>query len=75
MVLQYYYVVPPEQYGDAAVRCLQEGGERVFGVELHHLVDRERTAAPVPLLIQKTVKEIERRGIQVPVYLPVHLSV
>lgn len=43
----------------------QEGGERVFGVELHHLVDRERTAAPVPLLIQKTVKEIERRGIQV----------
>ncbi|XP_059893404.1 rho GTPase-activating protein SYDE1 [Gadus macrocephalus] len=43
----------------------QEGGERVFGVELHHLVDRERTAAPVPILIQKTVKEIERRGIQV----------
>ncbi|KAG7274489.1 hypothetical protein CRUP_001454, partial [Coryphaenoides rupestris] len=43
----------------------QEGGERVFGVELHHLVDREKTAAPIPLVIQKTVTEIERRGIQV----------
>ncbi|KAF7647527.1 hypothetical protein LDENG_00171260 [Lucifuga dentata] len=38
---------------------------RVFGVQLHHLVDKEGSAAPVPLLIQKTVAEIERRGLKV----------
>ncbi|KAK2820742.1 hypothetical protein Q5P01_023701 [Channa striata] len=37
----------------------------VFGVELHQLVDKEGTATPVPLLIQKTVAEIERRGLKV----------
>ncbi|XP_041830214.1 rho GTPase-activating protein SYDE1 [Melanotaenia boesemani] len=37
----------------------------VFGVELHHLVDKEDSAFPVPLLIQKTVAEIERRGLKV----------
>ncbi|XP_054913964.1 rho GTPase-activating protein SYDE1 [Poeciliopsis prolifica] len=37
----------------------------VFGVELHHLVEKEGSAAPVPLLIQKTVAEIERRGLKV----------
>ncbi|XP_007578890.1 rho GTPase-activating protein SYDE1 [Poecilia formosa] len=37
----------------------------VFGVELHHLVEKEGNAAPVPLLIQKTVAEIERRGLKV----------
>ncbi|KAM6897766.1 LOW QUALITY PROTEIN: rho GTPase-activating protein SYDE1 [Xenentodon cancila] len=37
----------------------------VFGVELHHLVDKEQSASPVPLLIQKTVTEIERRGLKV----------
>ncbi|KAM4623302.1 rho GTPase-activating protein SYDE1 [Polymixia lowei] len=37
----------------------------VFGVELHHLVEREGSASPVPLLIQKTVTEIERRGLKV----------
>lgn len=37
----------------------------VFGVELHHLVEKERSASPVPLLIQKTVAEIERRGLKV----------
>ncbi|XP_068615014.1 rho GTPase-activating protein SYDE1 [Brachionichthys hirsutus] len=37
----------------------------VFGVELHHLVDKEGSAAPIPLLIQKCVAEIERRGLKV----------
>ncbi|XP_015232575.1 PREDICTED: rho GTPase-activating protein SYDE1 [Cyprinodon variegatus] len=37
----------------------------VFGVELHHLVEKEGSASPVPLLIQKTVAEIERRGLKV----------
>ncbi|XP_022599202.1 rho GTPase-activating protein SYDE1 isoform X2 [Seriola dumerili] len=37
----------------------------VFGVELHNLVEKEGSAAPVPLLIQKTVAEIERRGLKV----------
>ncbi|XP_039991249.1 rho GTPase-activating protein SYDE1 isoform X2 [Xiphias gladius] len=37
----------------------------VFGVELHHLVEKEGSAALVPLLIQKTVAEIERRGLKV----------
>ncbi|XP_035801835.2 rho GTPase-activating protein SYDE1 isoform X3 [Amphiprion ocellaris] len=37
----------------------------VFGVELHHLVETEGSAFPVPLLIQKTVAEIERRGLKV----------
>ncbi|XP_041671379.1 rho GTPase-activating protein SYDE1 [Cheilinus undulatus] len=37
----------------------------VFGVELHHLVEKEGSAAPVPLLIQKTVAEIEHRGLKV----------
>ncbi|KAM9837752.1 rho GTPase-activating protein SYDE1 [Aulostomus maculatus] len=37
----------------------------VFGVELHHLVEEEGSTAPVPLLIQKTVAEIERRGLKV----------
>ncbi|XP_051795503.1 LOW QUALITY PROTEIN: rho GTPase-activating protein SYDE1 [Acanthochromis polyacanthus] len=37
----------------------------VFGVELQHLVATEGSASPVPLLIQKTVAEIERRGLKV----------
>ncbi|XP_036937760.1 rho GTPase-activating protein SYDE1 isoform X1 [Acanthopagrus latus] len=37
----------------------------VFGVELHHLVEKEGCAAPIPLLIQKCVSEIERRGLKV----------
>ncbi|XP_047465803.1 rho GTPase-activating protein SYDE1 isoform X2 [Mugil cephalus] len=37
----------------------------VFGVELHHLVEKEGSTSPVPLLIQKTVAEIERRGLKV----------
>ncbi|XP_053907915.1 rho GTPase-activating protein SYDE1 isoform X2 [Cuculus canorus] len=38
---------------------------RVFGVELRQLVEREKTATKVPLLIQKCVAEIERRGLKV----------
>ncbi|KAM6951783.1 rho GTPase-activating protein SYDE1-like [Aplochiton taeniatus] len=38
----------------------------VFGVELRHLVEKEGSAAtPVPLLIQKSVAEIEKRGLKV----------
>lgn len=37
----------------------------VFGVELHHLVEKEGSSSPVPLLIQKTVAEIEQRGLKV----------
>ncbi|XP_061837201.1 rho GTPase-activating protein SYDE1 isoform X2 [Nerophis lumbriciformis] len=38
---------------------------KVFGVELRHLVEEEGSASAVPLLIQKTVAEIERRGLKV----------
>uniref|UniRef100_H3AIZ1 Rho GTPase-activating protein SYDE1 n=1 Tax=Latimeria chalumnae TaxID=7897 RepID=H3AIZ1_LATCH len=38
---------------------------RVFGVELRLLVERENSALKVPLLIQKTVSEIEKRGLKV----------
>lgn len=38
---------------------------RVFGVELGQLVEREKTASKVPLLIQKCVAEIEKRGLKV----------
>ncbi|XP_068161970.1 rho GTPase-activating protein SYDE1 [Antennarius striatus] len=37
----------------------------VFGVELHHLVETEGSAPPIPLLIQKCVAEIEQRGLKV----------
>ncbi len=42
----------------------------VFGVELHHLVEKEGCASPIPLLIQKSVAEIERRGLKVSTYFP-----
>ncbi|XP_068277872.1 rho GTPase-activating protein SYDE1 isoform X2 [Nyctibius grandis] len=38
---------------------------RVFGVELGQLVEREKAATKVPLLIQKCVAEIEKRGLKV----------
>ncbi|NXX99966.1 SYDE2 protein, partial [Centropus bengalensis] len=38
---------------------------RVFGVELGHLVEREKTPSKVPLLIQKCLAEIEKRGLKV----------
>nr|XP_055032042.1 rho GTPase-activating protein SYDE1 [Misgurnus anguillicaudatus] len=37
----------------------------VFGVELRHLVEKEASAVKVPLIIQKCVTEIERRGLRV----------
>ncbi|XP_037547241.1 rho GTPase-activating protein SYDE1 [Nematolebias whitei] len=37
----------------------------VFGVDLHRLVKKERSDTLVPLLIQKSVAEIERRGLKV----------
>lgn len=37
----------------------------VFGVELKQLVEKETSALKVPLLIQKCVCEIERRGLRV----------
>nr|XP_057923582.1 rho GTPase-activating protein SYDE1 [Doryrhamphus excisus] len=37
----------------------------VFGVELRRLVEEEGSSSPVPLIIQKTVAEIERRGLKV----------
>lgn len=37
----------------------------VFGVELRHLVEKEASALKVPLIIQKCVSEIERRGLRV----------
>ncbi|XP_016376713.1 rho GTPase-activating protein SYDE1 [Sinocyclocheilus rhinocerous] len=38
---------------------------KVFGVELRHLVEKEVSALRVPLIIQKCVSEIERRGLRV----------
>ncbi|NXS62864.1 SYDE2 protein, partial [Brachypteracias leptosomus] len=42
-----------------------ERDPRVFGVELGQLVEREKTPTRVPLLIQKCVAEIEKRGLKV----------
>uniref|UniRef100_A0A3B4BDC2 Rho-GAP domain-containing protein n=1 Tax=Periophthalmus magnuspinnatus TaxID=409849 RepID=A0A3B4BDC2_9GOBI len=38
---------------------------QVFGAELTDLVQRESSEKPVPLIIQKTVTEINRRGLKV----------
>ncbi|XP_016144445.1 rho GTPase-activating protein SYDE2 [Sinocyclocheilus grahami] len=38
---------------------------KVFGVELRHLVEKEVSARRVPLIIQKCISEIERRGLRV----------
>ncbi|XP_026988580.2 rho GTPase-activating protein SYDE1 isoform X1 [Tachysurus fulvidraco] len=37
----------------------------VFGVELRHLVEKEACVSKVPLIIQKCVAEIEKRGLKV----------
>ncbi|XP_075934451.1 rho GTPase-activating protein SYDE1 [Anarhichas minor] len=37
----------------------------VFGVDLHHLVEKEESTSLIPILIQKSVAEIERRGLKV----------
>ncbi|XP_072290459.1 rho GTPase-activating protein SYDE1-like [Eucyclogobius newberryi] len=41
------------------------GGAQVFGVELRVVVQRESSEKPVPLIIQNTVSEINRRGLKV----------
>ncbi|XP_016141024.1 rho GTPase-activating protein SYDE1-like [Sinocyclocheilus grahami] len=38
---------------------------KVFGMELRHLVEKEASALKVPLIIQKCISEIERRGLKV----------
>nr|XP_040033158.1 rho GTPase-activating protein SYDE1 isoform X1 [Gasterosteus aculeatus aculeatus] len=43
----------------------QSGPSNVFGVELHHLVEKEGSSSQIPLLIQKSVEEIEHRGLKV----------
>lgn len=48
------------QAGEEAV-----GGAQVFGAELRDLVHRESTEKPVPLILQKTISEINKRGLKV----------
>lgn len=48
------------QAGEEAV-----GGALVFGAELRDLVHRESSEKPVPLILQKTVSEINKRGLKV----------
>ncbi|KAK5850348.1 hypothetical protein PBY51_001237 [Eleginops maclovinus] len=43
---------------------VSSGPANVFGVDLHHLVEKEGSSPPIPLLIQKCVAEIERRGLK-----------
>lgn len=54
-----------EQWEAPALRLSELPPPSVFGVELRHLVDKEGSALPVPLLIQKSVAEIEKRGLKV----------
>lgn len=43
---------------------------QVFGVKLNQLVKKEGAAIKVPLLIQKCVTQIEKRGLKVNVLHP-----
>ncbi|XP_069783678.1 rho GTPase-activating protein SYDE2-like isoform X2 [Narcine bancroftii] len=50
---------------DISACCTDEHREpRVFRMELKELVERERSGVSVPLLIQKCVSEIEKRGLK-----------
>ncbi|CAJ1081287.1 LOW QUALITY PROTEIN: rho GTPase-activating protein SYDE1 [Xyrichtys novacula] len=60
-----YFKLSLQEKWDTQPSSDSSGPANVFGVELHHLVEKERSARPVPLLIQKTVAEIERRGLKV----------
>lgn len=55
------------QAGEEAVGGTQEleGGAPVFGAELRTLVQRETSEKLVPLILQKTVSEINKRGLKV----------
>ncbi|XP_048870624.1 rho GTPase-activating protein SYDE1 isoform X2 [Brienomyrus brachyistius] len=54
-----------EQWEPAPPRPSDLQPASVFGVELRHLVEKEGSALKVPLLIQKSVAEIEKRGLKV----------
>ncbi|KAJ8013640.1 hypothetical protein DPEC_G00031910 [Dallia pectoralis] len=54
-----------EQWDPPSPRPCDLKPPTVFGVELCHLVDKENSAVPIPLLIQKSVEEIEKRGLRV----------
>lgn len=65
-LLQYYYSNQVTLSADASQPISSSSGPtNVFGVELHHLVEKEESTVPIPLLIQKCVKEIEVRGLRV----------
>lgn len=57
-----------EQWEPAPPRPSDLQPASVFGVELRHLVEKEGSALKVPLLIQKSVAEIEKRGLKVAVW-------
>ncbi|XP_063078073.1 rho GTPase-activating protein SYDE1 isoform X2 [Engraulis encrasicolus] len=53
-----------EQWESPAPRLSELPPPSVFGVELRLLVEKEGSALPVPLIIQKCVAEIEKRGLK-----------
>ncbi|XP_030631483.1 rho GTPase-activating protein SYDE1 [Chanos chanos] len=54
-----------EQWEAPSPRLSELPPPSVFGVELRHLVEKEDSAHRVPLIIQKCVAEIEKRGLKV----------
>ena len=63
--LLYVKLTLQEQWDPPSPRPSDQQPPAVFGLELRHLVDKEGSAFPVPLLIQKCVAEIEKRGLKV----------
>ncbi|MBN3324642.1 SYDE2 protein, partial [Atractosteus spatula] len=61
--LLYVKLTLVEQWDTPAKPSDQE--PRVFGIELRQLVEKEGSAIKVPLIIQKSVSEIEKRGLKV----------
>lgn len=62
--LLYVKLTLQEQWDPPSPRPSDQQPPAVFGLELRHLVEKESTAVPVPLLIQKCVAEIENRGLK-----------
>ncbi|XP_067101595.1 rho GTPase-activating protein SYDE1 [Osmerus mordax] len=62
--LLYVKLTLQEQWDPPSPRPSDQQPPAVFGLELRHLVDKEGSAFPVPLLIQKCVAEIEKRGLK-----------
>lgn len=54
-----------EQWAAPTPRLSELPPPSVFAVELRHLVEKEACVPKVPLIIQKCVAEIERRGLKV----------